>query len=67
MVSEPSEKKRFNFEFTSEEIRLISYWRESCHNYNLNCPLHCLEEGLAFCHELVEKMADTIKKQKEES
>ena len=55
--------KTLKFEFTPEEVKLIGYWRESCHLYNSYCPLHCLgDEGVAFCKKLAEKIAGVIEK-----
>jgi len=59
--------KTVKFEFTPGEIRLIAYWRESCHLYNEFCPLHCFEEGVNFCNKLAEKMAETVEKNLKES
>lgn len=63
----PVPQNKFKMEFTREEFRLLRYWQASCHEYNKGCPLHCLEEGVEFCHVFVAKIADVYKKWKEES
>jgi len=56
---------KFEFDLTTEEIRLIAYWRESCHIYNSYCPLKgCLgDKGIGFCHRLCDKIAKVIEKE----
>ena len=52
--------KKLKFELTPEEVRLIGYWRESCHNYNSYCPLKNLPEGIPFCHKVTDKLREII-------
>jgi len=54
-VSEPT--------FTEKELKLIRYWRESCHLYNDYCPLHCAD-ATGFCKETVEKLAKLLEVKK---
>jgi len=56
-----------NVDLSLEELRMIRYWRESCHQYNEYCPLaYCLgEAGSDFCHKSIEKIDDAIKRELE--
>ena len=63
----PLPPNKFVLEFTVEEFRLLKYWQASCHENNPACPLHCVDEGLEFCHKFVEKIAEDYKKWKEEN
>ena len=36
----------------------MQYWREACYLYNEFCPLHCLNEGIDFCHGVSEHIAE---------
>ena len=57
-----------NVDLSLEELRMIRYWRESCHNYNEYCPLvHCMgEAGADFCHKAIQKVDEAIGKEVEE-
>ena len=54
-----------NVDLSEEELRLIRYWRESCHNYNRYCPLaYCLgEEGADFCHKSIRKIDEALEEE----
>ena len=62
-----AESKGFVLKFSLEEVRLLRYWRESCHLYNVLCPLHCIKEGTDFCHLVAEHINQQMKEQKEET
>lgn len=51
--------------FTKDELKLIRYWRESCHLYNDFCPLHCAK-ATEFCKALIEKIAKLLEGAKSE-
>lgn len=57
-----------NVDLSLREMRMIRYWRESCHQYNEYCPLAlCMgEEGADFCHKAIEKITQAIQKELEE-
>jgi len=59
-------EKTFTLKLPEKELKLIQYWRESCHLYNEMCPLHCLKEGTDFCHLVVEHLQSQVKEQKGE-
>jgi len=65
---EVEEDNVFTLKLTAKELKLIQYWRESCHQYNNFCPLHCIPEnkGTNFCHEVVKHLNALIKEQKGE-
>jgi len=58
------EEKTFTIKLSEKELKLIQYWRESCHQYNEFCPLHCLKEGTDFCHLVVDHLKAQVKEQK---
>jgi len=60
-------EKTFTVKLFEKELKLIQYWRESCHLYNAFCPLHCLKEGTDFCHLIVEHLNAQIKEQSGEN
>lgn len=66
-MTENVEQKTFTLKLSNDEIKLIKYWRESCHNYNDFCPLHCVKAGTDFCHLVTEHVETQIKEQKGEN
>lgn len=53
--------KNVKLELTPEELKMVAYWRESCHIYNNYCPLHCLgDSGLGFCKSVTQKLGKAI-------
>ena len=55
-----------NVDLSIQELRMIRYWRESCHVYNAYCPLvNCLEgdEGVDFCHKTIQKVDETLEEE----
>jgi len=54
----------FTVKLTAEQLKLIQYWRESCHHYNEFCPLHCLKGGTDFCHEVIKHLSAQVQEQK---
>ena len=54
-----------NVDLSLRELRMIRYWRESCHQYNEYCPLAlCMgEEGADFCHKTIDKIGGAVEKE----
>lgn len=54
---------KYTVKLSDNELRLIRYWREACHNYNRFCPLGCLKEGTDFCHSTTDRITNQTKEQ----
>jgi len=65
MGMEIDEDATLPLKISARELKLIQYWRESCHNYNHFCPLHCLgNDGTDFCHRVTEHLNKLVREEK---
>jgi len=61
MGVEFDEDEVLTLKISARELKLIQYWRESCHHYNDFCPFHCLgKKGTDFCHDVTEHLNKII-------
>jgi len=62
MGVEFDEDEILTLEISARELKLIQYWRESCHHYNNFCPLHCVKnDGVGYCHRVTEHLNKLIR------